>query len=93
MQCPLPDPKLRQPLTFPGEGQDPATVFLNQVIDHPNSELGDWTFYNDRRLPENYAETLAPYLFAGAPEQLKIGRFRQIAEGVELITATANYPV
>ena len=87
----LPDPTLRNPLVLPGGTRDPATVFLNQVIDHPNIEIGDWSYYHDRRLPENYAETLAPYLFQGAPECLKIGRFCQIAEGVEFITATANH--
>jgi virginiamycin A acetyltransferase len=89
----LPDPTLRNPLILPDGTHDPATVFLNQVIDHPNIEIGDWTYYNDRRLPENYAETLAPYLFPGAPERLEIGRFCQIAEGVEFITSTANHPM
>ncbi|MEM1386702.1 MAG: CatB-related O-acetyltransferase [Pseudomonadota bacterium] len=89
----LPDPSLRHPLIFPNGSIDPATVFLNQVIDHPNIEIGDWTYYNDRRLPADYAETLAPYLFPGAPERLRIGRFCQIAEGVQFITATANHPM
>ncbi|MEM1288207.1 MAG: CatB-related O-acetyltransferase [Pseudomonadota bacterium] len=89
----LPDPSLRNPLILPDGNPDPATVFLRQVIDHPNIEVGAWTYYNDRRLPENYADTLAPYLFAGAPERLQIGRFCQIAEGVEFITATANHPM
>lgn len=89
----LPDPKSRNPLILPTGAVDPATVFLNQVIDHPNITIGDWTYYNDRRLPENYAETLAPYLFPGAPEQLRIGKFCQIAEGVQFITATANHPM
>ncbi|AEI93662.1 MULTISPECIES: CatB-related O-acetyltransferase [Roseobacter] len=89
----LPDPKRRNPLLFPDGSHDPATVFLNQVIDHPNIEIGDWTYYHDRRLPQDYAETLAPYLFQGAPERLIIGRFCQIAQGVEFITATANHPM
>lgn len=89
----LPDPSVRNPLLLPDGKHDPATVFLNQVINHPNIEIGDWTYYNDRRLPDNYADTLAPYLFPGAPERLKIGRFCQIAEGVEFITATANHPM
>lgn len=89
----LPDPTSRNPLILPTGDADPATVFLNQVIDHPNITVGDWTYYNDRRLPENYADTLAPYLFVGAPERLKIGKFCQIAEGVQFITATANHPM
>lgn len=89
----LPDPRVRHPLVFPDGSRDPATVFLSEVIDHPNISLGDWTYYNDRTLPDDYAETLAPYLFPGAPEHLSIGRFCQIAQGVQFVTATANHPI
>lgn len=89
----LPDPTLRNPLSLPGGAVDPATVFLDQVIDHPNIRVGKWSYYNDRRLPADYAATLAPYLFPGAPEHLVIGSFCQIAEGVQFITATANHPM
>lgn len=89
----LPDPRCRNPLTLPDGSSDPATVHLSEVIDHPNIEVGDWTYYNDRNLPQDYAGTLAPYLFPGAPEQLRIGRFCQIAQGVQFITATANHPM
>lgn len=89
----LPNPNCRNPLILPNGSADAATVFLNQVIDHPNITVGDWTYYNDRRLPEDYAETLAPYLYPGAPEHLRIGKFCQIAQGVQFITATANHPM
>lgn len=93
MSFSLPNPRQRNPLRLPDGSYDPATVFLSEVIDHPNIEVGDWTYYNDRRLPEDYAETLAPYLFPGAPEHLRIGRFCQIAQGVQFVTATANHPM
>jgi virginiamycin A acetyltransferase len=89
----LPNPTDRNPLILPGGLADPATVFLNQVIDHPNFELGDYTYANDMRLPQDWAAQLAPYLYAGAPEKLRIGRFCQIAQGVQFITATANHPM
>lgn len=89
----LPDPRTRNPLVFPGGIHDPATVFLSEVIDHPNIDIGDWTYYNDRNLPDDYADKLAPYLFRGAPERLSIGKFCQIAQGVQFITATANHPM
>lgn len=89
----LPEPSLRNPLVLPGGSVDPATVFLDQVLDYPNIKVGPWTYYNDRRLPADYAETLAPYLFPGAPEHLHIGKFCQIAQGVQFITATANHPM
>ncbi|MEM9762422.1 MAG: CatB-related O-acetyltransferase [Pseudomonadota bacterium] len=89
----LPDPATRNPLVFPNGAHDAATVFLKEVIRHPNIDVGDWTYYHDQRLPEDYAATLAPYLFPGAPERLSIGRFCQIAQGVQFITATANHPM
>lgn len=89
----LPDPKTRHPLIFPDSSHDKATVFLNQVIDHPNITIGDFTYYNDASLPEDYASRIAPYLFPGAPEHLRIGKFCQIAHGVQFITATANHPM
>ncbi len=37
----LPDPRSRNPLILPDGAHDPATVFLSEVIDHPNIEVGD----------------------------------------------------
>lgn len=89
----LPNPTDRNPLIFPDGSRDAATVFLNTVIDHPNIHIGEYTYFHDNDLPEDYAGTIAPYLFQGAPEHLKIGRFCQIAKGVQFITATANHPI
>ena len=89
----LPDPKERNPLLLPDGTRDNATVFLNQVIDHPNIEIGDFTYANNAREPVDFAASLAPYLYPGAPEYLKIGKFCQIAFGVQFVTATANHPM
>lgn len=89
----LPDPNTRNPLTLPSGDVDKATVFLSQTINHMNIEIGDWTYYNDRTLPEDYASTIAPYLYEGAREKLVIGAFCQIAQGVQFITSTANHPM
>ncbi|RVV96530.1 CatB-related O-acetyltransferase [Mesobaculum littorinae] len=88
---PFPSPQTRTPLTLPDGSIHPETVFLNQVIDHPNIEIGDYTYMSDRRVPEDWAAALAPYLYPGAPEALRIGKFCQIAHGVEIITASANH--
>jgi virginiamycin A acetyltransferase len=66
-------------------------VHLNQVIDHPNILVGDFTYANDFDPPQDWAARLAPYLYPGAPERLVIGRFCQIAHGVRFITASANH--
>lgn len=89
----LPDPTTLHPLVLPGDVVDTATVLLNQAIDHPNIVVGDWTYYNDRTLPDDYAGTIAPYLYAGARETLTIGKFCQIAQGVQFVTSTANHPM
>jgi len=66
---------------------------LNQVIDHPNIKIGDFTYFYDASEPEDYAARIAPYLYRGAPEQLIIGKFCQIAQGVQIITTSANHPM
>lgn len=89
----LPNPNERNPLVLPDGSRDAGTVFLSAVIDHPNFEVGAFTYYHDNSLPEDYASTIAPYLFQGSPEKLKIGRFCQIAKGVQFVTASANHPM
>lgn len=85
------EPTLRHPLAFPDGTVLPNMVYLNQVIDHPNIQIGDFTYANDFDPPADWAARLAPYLYPGAPEKLVIGRFCQIAHGVRFITASANH--
>lgn len=85
------DPAQRHPLVLPDGTKLPNMVHLNQVIDHPNICIGDFTYAYDFDPPDDWAARLAPYLFPGAPERLVIGRFCQIAHGVRLITASANH--
>ncbi len=93
MRTLLPDPGEPYPLVLEDGARARTTVFLNRVIDHPNIEIGDFTYYSDREPCEDYAARLAPYLFHGMPERLSIGKFCQIAEGVRFITASANHPM
>jgi len=61
------------------------------VIDHPNIAIGDFSYYLGFETPADYAATIAPYLYPGAPEHLTIGKFCQIAHGVRIITSSANH--
>ena len=88
---PLFDPALRQPMRFADGRANPCITHLAAVIDHPNIEVGDWTYANDFDPPADWAARLAPYLYPGAPERLRIGRFCQIAHGARFITASANH--
>ncbi|MFN3282562.1 MAG: CatB-related O-acetyltransferase [Tabrizicola sp.] len=85
------DPTLRHPVVLPDGATPPNMVHLNQVIDHPNIRIGDFTYANDFDPPADWAARLAPYLYPGAPERLEIGRFCQIAHGARFITASANH--
>ena len=80
------------PVTLPDGEQHKKTVHLNRVIDHPNFQIGDFSYYSDFDEITDYASHIAPYLFQGSAECLIIGRFCQIAHGAKFITASANHP-
>ncbi|SFR20401.1 CatB-related O-acetyltransferase [Poseidonocella sedimentorum] len=92
MQAPFLDASLRHPITLPDGQVYPNTVWLDQVIDHPNFEIGAFSYYNDFEPVDDYAARIAPYLHPGAPERLCIGRFVQIAHGARFITSSADHP-
>lgn len=87
----FPDALRACPVTLPDGTQHAGTVHLAQVIDHPNFDVGAYTYASDFDPPQDWAGRLAPYLFAGPREKLIIGRFCQIAHGVRFITASANH--
>lgn len=89
---PLLDASLRHPLTLPDGTLHTNTVYLNQVIDHPNIEVGDFSYYNDFDAVDDHAARIAPYLYPGAPERLVIGKFCQFAHGTRFITSSADHP-
>lgn len=92
MPVPFLDATLRHPLTLPGGETYTNTVWLARVIDHPNIEVGDFTYYNDFDPVDDYAARIAPNLYPGAPERLSIGRFCQFAHGTRFITSSADHP-
>ncbi|MFZ2315748.1 MAG: CatB-related O-acetyltransferase [Gammaproteobacteria bacterium] len=70
----------------------PNTIFLKNFINHPNIHIGDYTYFNDFRLPvPDIRQLLVPYMYPGVPEKLTIGNFVQIAHGVQFITSSANH--
>lgn len=66
-------------------------VHLNQVLDHPRIEVGAHSYYHDFQERDDYATTIAPYLFGFSREKLVIGKFVQIAHGARFITSSANH--
>ncbi|SFD93215.1 CatB-related O-acetyltransferase [Roseivivax sediminis] len=93
MPAPFPDAREVHPVTLPDGSVHEGTVFLNNVIDHPRMEIGDYTYASDFDPPPpgGWAARLAPYLFDFAKERLRIGRFCQIAHGVRFVGASANH--
>ncbi|NIA68160.1 CatB-related O-acetyltransferase [Pelagibius litoralis] len=88
---PLLDASKKHPMVMPDGTVIEQVVYLKNVIDHPRIAVGDHSYYHDFQLRDDYAATIAPYLFPLSPEKLVIGRFAQIAHGVRFITSSANH--
>lgn len=93
MKYPFPDAHARNPVSLPDGQVLQNLVYLNQVIDHPNMTIGDFSYYNSFTPVGDWAGRIAPYLYAGAPEKLTIGKFCQFAQGTLFITSSANHPM
>lgn len=90
----LPDPDTLYPVTLPDGTPWPGTVFLRNALSHSNIEVGDYSYFSTFDPlpdPSGYATRLAPYLFDGAKDRLRIGKFCQIAHGTRFITHGANH--
>ncbi len=91
MTRPFPAPETRNPVQLDGETVHEGIVFLKPVLTHPRITVGDYTYASAFDPPLDWASRLAPYLFEFSPEKLVLGRFCQIADGVQFITASANH--
>ncbi|MDF2233837.1 antibiotic acetyltransferase [Albimonas sp. CAU 1670] len=87
------DAAARHPIRLPDGTAHPNVVHLAEVIDHPNIEVGPHAYANDFEPVTDWAARLAPYLYPGAPERLRIGAFAQVAHGVRFVTASADHPM
>ncbi len=87
----FPTPDTRHPILLPDGTPHAGTVFLRAVITHPRWQVGDYTYASAQTPPQDWAQHLAPYLYDFSPEKLVIGRFCQIADGVQIITSSANH--
>ncbi|MFQ6553004.1 CatB-related O-acetyltransferase [Aestuariibius insulae] len=91
----MPDPDQTYPIRLPDGSRHQGTIHVNRMLDHPNIDVGDYTYYSDFDPPADgaaLAARLAPYLFPNSSEMLRIGKFCQIAHGTRFITASANHP-
>ncbi|MEP5729816.1 MAG: CatB-related O-acetyltransferase [Sulfitobacter sp.] len=88
---PFADPNQMHPIVAENGAPFKQTVFLKPAINHPQFEVGSYTYASAFDVPEDWAACLAPYLFDFSPERLIIGKFCQIADGVTFITGSANH--
>ncbi len=83
----------KYPMNMPDGTEIKQVVHLKEVINHPRISVGEFTYYHNFDVLEDYASFLAPYLFALSLDRLIIGKFVQIAHGVRFITSSANHPM
>lgn len=70
----------------------PQVGFLKPIVDRPNVEIGDYTYYDDpAEEPERFYERCVRYHFEHLGDRLVIGRFCAIATGVQFIMGGANH--
>lgn len=81
-----PDPLTRHPI--PGWK---GTAFLKAVVDNPQVEVGDYSYYDDSRGPEHFVGRCVRYLFPFVGDRLIIGKFVAIAQGTQFIMNGANH--
>ena len=86
-----PSPLKKHPVMLQDGSPHLGTVFLAAAIDHARFKVGRYTYASAHHPPEDWAAHLAPYLYEFSPEMLTIGKFCQIASGVQFITASANH--
>jgi len=80
-----PDPN--DPFPMPGF---PQVCYLKNVVDDPQIEIGDYTYYDDPDGHENFQRNVL-YLFPFIGDKLRIGRFCALARGVKFIMNGANH--
>jgi virginiamycin A acetyltransferase len=79
-----PDPNLLHPVA----GHD-RVVFLKPLIESPNIEVGEYTYYDDFDDPLAFERDAV--LYAYGPERLIIGSYCAIASGVRFVMPGANH--
>lgn len=80
-----PDPRAACPVPA-----HPRVGYLKPLLDLPNVEIGEYTYYDDPAGPERFAENIL-YHFPFIGDRLVIGRFCALAEGCTFIMNGANH--
>lgn len=81
-----PRPEIKHPIPM-----HPRVGFLKPLINRPNIEIGDFTYYDDPDGPDAFAEKCVLHHYEFIGDRLVIGRFTAIAEGARFIMNGANH--
>jgi virginiamycin A acetyltransferase len=81
-----PDPTHVHPLAA-----HPRVVYLRPLVDDPRVDVGEYTYYDDAELTNDFLERNV--LYRNGPERLVIGRYTAIAHGVRFIMSGGNHPM
>ncbi|MBQ8451599.1 MAG: Vat family streptogramin A O-acetyltransferase [Clostridia bacterium] len=68
----------------------PNICYIKNIIKNPNITVGDYTYYEDKNNPQDFEKHITHfYDFIG--DKLIIGKFCQIASGIEIVMNGANH--
>lgn len=82
---PGPDPNRLYPVP-----EHPRIMFVKNIADLPNVQIGDYTYYDDPEGPEAFRRNIL-YHFAFSRDRLVIGKFCAIATGAKFMMNDANH--
>lgn len=81
-----PNPEIKHPINL-----HPRVGFLKPLVDRPNIQIGEYTYYDDPDGPDLFAEKCVLHHYDFIGDKLIIGRFCAIAEGARFIMNGANH--
>ena len=81
-----PKPEIKHPIPM-----HTRVGYLKPLVNRPNIEIGDFTYYDDPLGPDKFAERCVLHHYDFIGDRLIIGRFCAIAEGARFIMNGANH--
>jgi virginiamycin A acetyltransferase len=81
-----PNPSIKHPIQM-----HPRVGFLKPLVDAPNIEIGEFTYYDDPEGPDRFVEKCVLHHYPFIGDRLVIGRFCAIAERARFIMNGANH--
>ena len=81
-----PNPAIKHPIPM-----HQRVVFLKPIVEAPNIEIGDFTYYDSPEGPEHFAQKCVLHHYPFIGDKLIVGKFCAIAEGAQFIMNGANH--